>query len=77
MHEESSHHNSPDRVACFTEYHATCYGPAQVSAAERVMAVPPVNPTRAVSRTTHLPLVQVVTERAGGHHSQARVIYYS
>lgn len=63
--------------ACFTEYHATCYAPAQVSKAERVMAVSPVNPTRAVSRAVHLPLVQVVIERAGGPDGRARIIYYS
>jgi hypothetical protein len=62
---------------CFAQYHAKCYGRSQVSDAERAMAVSPVNPTNAVARATHLPLVRVVIERSGVPRAAATVIAYS
>ncbi|HEX6509527.1 MAG TPA: hypothetical protein VF221_18005 [Chloroflexota bacterium] len=63
--------------SCFNRYYATCYGPAQAAEAERAMAVRPVDPAPAVTRSTRLPLVQVVVERLVPVHVPARIIFYS
>jgi hypothetical protein len=63
-------------TSCYAAYHATCYSPAEVSQAERAMTVRPVDPTPAVLRTTHLPLVSVIVERQR-IGTGANVIFYS
>lgn len=62
---------------CFTQLHARCYPPGQVASAERSIAIPPVDPSRAVLQLAHLPLVQAVTERPAAPHAKPNVIAYS
>jgi hypothetical protein len=62
---------------CLAHYHATCYERAQVSNAERAMSISPVSPIKAVSRATHLSLVQVVVERSALPRAAGNVIAYS
>jgi hypothetical protein len=62
---------------CFAQLHARCFAPAEVASAERSMDVPPVDPSRAVLRLTHLSLIQAVVERPAAPGAKANVIAYS
>lgn len=44
-------------------YTSTCYPPDQVKRVDRLLKVPPIDPTRAVAKLTGLPLTEVVASK--------------